>query len=107
MPITEDKLCYTPPYAVDQPLKEVTQFEKKEGDTSVEAEFSDFKQKRSRGRPKGSKNKKTLDREAQAAVADSTPKRGRGRPKGSKNKKTLEREAQAAVTAVGQNMNLC
>ena len=77
MPITEDKLCYTPPYAVDQPLKEVTQFEKKDGGVSVEAEFSDSKQKRS------------------------------GRSKGSKNKKTLEREAQAAVTADGQDMNLC
>ena len=136
LPITGDKLCFTPPDAVDQPLKEVTQFEKSDGDASVEAEFSDSKQKRSRGRPKGSKNKKTveretqaaaadstpkrgrgrpkgsknkktLEREAQAAVADSTPKRGRGRPKGSKNKKTLEREAQAAVTAEGQDMNPC
>ena len=29
------------------------------------------------------------------------PKRGPGRPKGSKNKKTLEREAQAASQALG------
>lgn len=47
-------------------------------------------EKRKRGRPKGSKNKKTLAREAKL----NAPKRGRGRPKGSKNKKTLEREAQ-------------
>ena len=51
--------------------------------------------KRKSGRPKGSKNKKTLEREALAAA----PKRGRGRPKGSKNKKTLEREKQEALKA--------
>lgn len=45
------------------------------------------------GRPKGSKNRKTLEREA-LGEADK-PKRKPGRPKGSKNKKTLEREAQA------------
>ena len=63
--------------------------------------------KRGRGRPPGSKNKKTLEREAAAAngtetsatntnTANKTPtdagipqKRGRGRPPGSKNKKTL------------------
>ena len=47
------------------------------------------------GRPKGSKNKKTLEREAEMKRLGivSPPKRGRGRPKGSKNKKTLEREA--------------
>lgn len=46
--------------------------------------------KRKPGRPRGSKNKKTLEREAHAV---DTPKRKPGRPKGSKNKKTLEREA--------------
>ena len=47
------------------------------------------------GRPKGSKNKKTLEREAEMKRLGIVPppKRGRGRPKGSKNKKTLEREA--------------
>ena len=45
------------------------------------------------GRPKGSKNKKTLEREAAAAQMH----RGPGRPKGSKNKKTLEREAAAGA----------
>ena len=40
-------------------------------------------EKRKKGRPKGSKNKKTLEREALAAQA-LKPKRGR--PKGSKNK---------------------
>ena len=51
------------------------------------------KSKRKPGRPKGSKNKKTLEREANAF---NIPKRKPGRPKGSKNKKTLEREALAA-----------
>ena len=32
-----------------------------------------------------------------AAAAAAAPKRGRGRPKGSKNKKTLEREAMLAA----------
>ena len=56
-------------------------------------------EKRGRGRPPGSKNKKTLEREAaQASNAETasekeSKKRGRGRPPGSKNKKTLEREA--------------
>ena len=46
------------------------------------------------GRPKGSKNKKTLEREAEMKRLGivAPPKRQRGRPKGSKNKKTLERE---------------
>ena len=47
--------------------------------------------KRKPGRPKGSKNKKTLEREAMEQM--DTLKRGPGRPKGSKNKKTLEKEA--------------
>ena len=45
------------------------------------------KPKRKPGRPKGSKNKKTLEREAAlAAEAAQQVKRGPGRPKGSKNK---------------------
>lgn len=48
------------------------------------------KPKRRPGRPKGSKNRKTLEREASGVVI---PKRKPGRPKGSKNKKTIEREA--------------
>ncbi|MDT3664174.1 MAG: hypothetical protein ROM54_11790, partial [Anaerobiospirillum sp.] len=55
--------------------------------------------KRGPGRPKGSKNKKTLEREqAEAAAKKQEEKRGPGRPKGSKNKATLEREqAEAAA----------
>jgi hypothetical protein len=55
---------------------------------------SEKAERKTRGRPKGSKNKKTLEREArQRAEGAEQVKRGRGRPKGAKNKKTLEREA--------------
>ena len=59
------------------------------------------------GRPKGSKNRKTLEREAEierqkaAGTYVEPPKRKRGRPKGSKNKKTLEREAAARAAQSG------
>ena len=58
----------------------------------------DLSKTKSRGRPKGSKNKATLLKEAEAAKAGTTKqsKRGKGRPKGSKNKKTLAREAAEA-----------
>lgn len=46
-----------------------------------------------RGRPKGSKNRKTIEREILEAARSQSPKRKRGRPKGSKNKKTSVREA--------------
>ncbi len=41
-----------------------------------------------RGRPKGSKNKKTIEREKNGEIETEKIRRGRGRPKGSKNKKT-------------------
>ncbi len=101
LPLAGGKLCYAPPAAVARPLE----------DDPVQAEPSGAErkegQKGRRGRPKGSKNKKTLEREALAeaqagadrqggeAPGGSGEKRGPGRPKGSKNKKTLEREAQA------------
>lgn len=71
----------------------------------------DDKPRRKPGRPKGSKNKKTLERErlaAEAAAKGVLPpekvKRKPGRPKGSKNKKTLEREARerALLEQAGQ-----
>ena len=51
------------------------------------------------GRPKGSKNKKTIEKEAAQAAAGIIPvKRAPGRPKGRKNNRTLAREAvQAAM----------
>ena len=60
---------------------------------------ADIAARRGRGRPKGSRNKKTLEREAMGAVPEKAAKRGPGRPKGSKNKKTLEREAALAKQA--------
>lgn len=56
---------------------------------------------RGRGRPKGSKNKKTLAKLAEVSEEGQgeMPKRGRGRPKGSKNQKTLEREAAIKAAA--------
>lgn len=65
-------------------------------------EETEGKPKRGRGRPKGSKNKKTLEREAAQAQQPQPPKRGRGRPKGSKNKKTLEKEAMANAPKRGR-----
>ena len=71
---------------------------KKSSATDPKAETmipSEEKPVRRPGRPKGSKNKKTLEREAEMRRLGivAPPKRGRGRPKGSKNKKTLAREA--------------
>ncbi len=54
------------------------------GGTSSPNESGPAKKK---GRPPGSKNKKTLEREALASVNGEAPKRGKGRPPGSKNKK--------------------
>ena len=74
--------------------------ENKQSSTTAEANKKDepISPKRKPGRPKGSKNKKTLEREAaEAALKAAAPKRGPGRPKGSKNKKTLEREAAEAA----------
>ena len=57
---------------------------------------------RTRGRPKGSRNKSTIEREAKEAQAKANgtytepPKRRPGRPKGSLNKSTLERMAKEA-----------
>ena len=56
---------------------------------------------RKAGRPKGSKNKKTLEREARMKEAGETipePRHTIGRPRGSKNKKTLEREANGELS---------
>ena len=49
--------------------------------------------KRKPGRPKGSKNKKTLMREAAEAAKAGETKRGRGRPKGAKDKQPRKRRS--------------
>lgn len=91
IPIKDGWISYTPPRAGTIPK------ERKQRKKSIIKNNDDNKPKR-RGRPKGSKNKKTLEREAILATKAPSKKRGRGRPKGSKNKKTLEREAMEAVS---------
>lgn len=90
IPIINGCLSYNPPDAGTIPK------ERKRRREVGKAQQGDKNPKR-RGRPKGSKNKKTLEQEAALAAQGSAPKRGRGRPKGSKNKKTLEREAMEAA----------
>lgn len=59
--------------------------------------------KRKGGRPKGSKNKKTIEREQLMREQGIIPvKRKPGRPKGSKNKSTLERERLAYEQGLNQ-----
>ncbi len=72
--------------------------ERKKGKQDLASEnIPDNAPKRGRGRPKGSKNKKTIEREAlEAANQTQQVKRGPGRPKGSRNKKTLAEEARVA-----------
>ena len=61
--------------------------------------------RRKPGRPKGSRNRKTVEKEAleaaqreqEAPVVEKPEKRRPGRPKGSRNKATLKREALAAA----------
>ena len=53
-------------------------------------ETKDLKEKRKPGRPKGSKNKKTLAQETEQTTQNQTSKRKPGRPKGSKNKPKVE-----------------
>ena len=91
IPINDGRISYDPPQAGTIPK------ERKKRKKSNTGDNADNKPKR-RGRPKGSKNKKTLEREAALSAQSPAKKRGRGRPKGSKNKKTLEREAAEAAT---------
>lgn len=91
--IMEGRLSYVPPDAGTIPPERKKR--KKQENPGAKSSQSMPKKK---GRPKGSKNKKTLKCEAVLAAQGITPKRGRGRPKGSKNKKTLEREAMEAAS---------
>lgn len=90
IPITNGCLSYTTPDTGTIPKERKS---RKKADKA----HQNGKKPKHRGRPKGSKNKKTLEQEAALAAQGSTPKRGRGRPKGSKNKKTLELEARKAT----------
>jgi len=99
--ITNGVLQYTPPKPDDAAKKPA----RKKSESAASGKKTSKKQTpvenaapKKRGRPKGSKNRKTLEREAlmrEQGIVE--VKRGRGRPKGSRNKKTLEREAQLAA----------
>ena len=89
IPIIDGKLSYTFPAPGSLPAEKKKRQKKQKEKTPDQEPV-----KRKAGRPKGSKNKKTLEKEALLAQnQEEEPKRGRGRPKGSRNKKTLEREA--------------
>lgn len=112
--IVNGKLQYTPPTKKEgEPPKKRKRRSRAKAATAIDSNRKQPEQKarqkpladaapKKRGRPKGSKNKKTLEREAQQQAQQ---KRGRGRPKGSKNKKTLEREAQLAATQAQPTSN--
>lgn len=86
IPIINGRLAYSRPNYENQKIK--TPKAKSRRDDAV---------RKKRGRPKGSKNKKTIEKEAELKAKGIKPvKRGRGRPKGSKNKKTIEREKMMA-----------
>ena len=87
IPIINGSLSYTPPESGTIPKER-----KRRRKTDPSNDETNGKNKH-RGRPKGSKNRKTLEREAALTAEGNKQKRGRGRPKGSKNKKTLERMA--------------
>ena len=92
IPVRDDGIVYTPPESGSLPPEKKKRRKKKQkAITAVKEPTNAVPGKR--GRPKGSKNKKTLEREAMLAAQGIVPvKRKSGRPKGSKNKKTLERE---------------
>lgn len=95
IPIIDGTLSYNPPDAGTIPK------ERKKRNKSTKA-ASISKEPKRRGRPKRSKNKKTIERETLMAEQDSAPRQGRGRPKGSKNKKTLEREAMESFQGIAK-----
>jgi len=92
IPIINGCLSYVPPESDSIPKAK-----KRRKKTKNVNENKAVQEPKRRGRPKGSKNKKTLEQEAILAVQNASSKRGRGRPKGSKNKSTLEREAAEAA----------
>lgn len=95
IPIVNDRLEYIPPESDTLPPEKKKRGRKAKPKAKEEIGSSvikDSEPRRKPGRPKGSKNKKTLEQEALEESLPAKPKRGRGRPKGSKNKKTIERE---------------
>lgn len=93
IPIVDGALKYMPP-AADTLPPEKKRRKRKKKPVLDSADAKESTVHRKPGRPKGSKNKKTLEREALEKDFPPRPKRGRGRPKGSKNRKTIERKFQ-------------
>ena len=105
IPLRDGRLVYTPPESGTLPPEKKKRKQKKQtvsGKTSASETQDVSGTRKKRGRPAGSKNKKTLEREALASQDAVVIKRGKGRPKGSKNKKTLEREALIAAQGLTQ-----
>ncbi len=93
--INDGRLQYIPPKP-DAP--KAPKRSRKSSNTKAKQKTEKSADAPKRGRPKGSRNKKTLEREAQMqALGITQTKRGRGRPKGSRNKKTIEREQALAA----------
>lgn len=95
IPIVDGALEYVPPVSDTLPPEKKKRKRKKRGENKASPDSSDARKPAAHckpGRPKGSKNKKTLEREALEKELPAQSKRSRGRPKGSKNKKTIERE---------------
>lgn len=75
-----------------------SKYRKKPGRKAKPKDNAEEKTKKPVGRPKGSKNKKTIEAESVKA-ATAVEKRKPGRPKGSKNKMTITTEAKTENTA--------
>ena len=93
IPFKEGSLQYIPPDSDSIPKERKKRREKAE-------KKNEENQVKKKGRPKGSRNKKTLEREKALEAQNTAVRRGRGRPKGSKNKATLERETLNAAAEV-------
>ena len=89
--------------ASQQGLTIVEETDTSEAETNAQANLPEglvqVESVKKRGRPLGSKNKKTLEREAKEKEEQERLAHKRGRKPGSKNKKTLEREAAAQAEA--------
>ena len=101
IPMKDGSIVYTPPASGTLPPEKKKRQKKKQKSPAADTEAPATKSSGKRGRPKGSKNKKTLEREAMLAAKGIEPtRRKRGRPPGSKNKKTLEQEALMAAQGI-------
>lgn len=114
IPIVDGVMQYTPPaphvQKAEKPGDQRTKTSAAKAKTSKKAAGNDKQSSnptpKKRGRPEGSKNKKTIEREEQMRAEEAAkPKRGPGRPKGSKNKKTIERERRLARAAAADTKN--